>query len=104
MKGENMDGKEIFLLTKPPNSEKASLCLRLMEHSEDATLYLAGDGVYNLLQFASQEIRPNVRILACGDDIEARGIPATGNVIVPENFYQLLVEEMASEDSRVYAF
>lgn len=99
-----MDGKEIFLLTKPPHGDRTSLCLRLIEHSKDGALFLAGDGVYNLLQSASQEIPQNIRILACGDDLEARGVHVTENVIVPENFYQLLVEEMASEGCRVYTF
>jgi tRNA 2-thiouridine synthesizing protein B len=39
----------IFLLTKTPQSERAKLCLRLLASSVDAVVYLAGDGVYNLL-------------------------------------------------------
>jgi tRNA 2-thiouridine synthesizing protein B len=99
-----MDRREIFLLTKPPHSERTELCLCLMEHSEDATLYLAGDGVYNLLQFDCLQIRPKTRILACKDDLEARGVSVREDVIVPENFYQLLVEEMISDGSRIYTF
>ncbi|MGV8174287.1 MAG: DsrH/TusB family sulfur metabolism protein [Methanothrix sp.] len=99
-----MNRREIFLLTKPPQSEKMRLCFSLMEHSEDATLYLAGDGVYNLLQLDCQKIRPKMRILACEDDLEARGVPVREDVIVPENFYQLLVEEMISEGTRIYTF
>jgi len=102
--GRDMDRKEIFLLTKPPHSERTRLCFSLMEHSEDAALYLAGDGVYNLLQFDCLKIRPKARILACEDDLKARGVPVREDVIVPENFYQLLVEEMISEGSRIYTF
>ncbi len=66
-------------MTKPPQSERAELCLRLMEHGDDPVLYLAGDGVYNLLDEALR-------------------------VRVPEDFYQLLVEEMVAEGSRIYSF
>jgi hypothetical protein len=40
---------DIFLLTKPPHSDRARFCLQLIMQSENAVLYLAGDGVYNLL-------------------------------------------------------
>ena len=39
----------VFLLTKTPNSERTKICLRLVASSVDAVVYLAGDGVYNLL-------------------------------------------------------
>ena len=39
----------VFLLTKTPNSERTKICLRLVASSVDAIVYLAGDGVYNLL-------------------------------------------------------
>ena len=39
----------IFLLTKTPNSERTKICLCLAASSVDAIVYLAGDGVYNLL-------------------------------------------------------
>ena len=87
-----MANRDIFLLTNPPQSKRAELCLRLMEHSEDPVLYLAGDGVYNLLDEA------------CNEDLEARGLQAGEGVRVPEDFYQLLVEEMVAEGSRIYSF
>ncbi len=98
-----MATKDIFLLTKPPKSERTELCLRLMEHSEDSVLYLAGDGVYNLLDEALMREWPG-RIMACNEDLEARGLQAEEGVRVPEDFYQLLVEDMVAEGSRIYSF
>lgn len=99
-----MDRTEIFLLTKPPHSERTKLCLYLMGLSENAALYLAADGVYNLLEAASLRVSPKKRVLACKEDLEARGVQAGEGVIVPENFYELLVVDMLSEGSRIYSF
>jgi sulfur relay protein TusB/DsrH len=99
-----MNTKEIFLLTKPPNSDRMRLCFQLMEHSENAVLYLAGDGVYILLDAASLKALPKQSILVCKEDLEARGVQAEGTAIVPENFYELLVEDMMLEGSRIYTF
>jgi len=98
-----MANKDIFLLTRPPRSERTELCFRLMEHGEDPVLYLAGDGVYNLLDEALMGELPG-RVLACKEDLEARGVQAGEGVRVPVDFYQLLVEEMISEGSRIYSF
>jgi tRNA 2-thiouridine synthesizing protein B len=99
-----MDRRDIFILTKPPQSDRTRLCLRLMERSETAVLFLAGDGVYSLLDPAFLETLPEVRILACREDLEARGVPPGGRAAVPKSFYELLIEEIASEGSRIYAF
>jgi len=99
-----MDNTEIFLLTKPPHSDRTKLCFHLMEHSQNAVLYLAGDGVYNLLEAASQGALPRERILACKEDLEARGVQAGDRAIVPGDFYKFLVEEMISEGSLIYSF
>ena len=99
-----MDKKEIFFLTKPHHSDRTKLCLHLMEHSKNAVLYLAGDGVYNLLEAASLGALPKDSILACKEDLEARGVQAEERATVPENFYELLVEDIISEDSRIYTF
>ncbi|HUS74833.1 MAG TPA: DsrH/TusB family sulfur metabolism protein [Methanothrix sp.] len=99
-----MNKTEIFLLTKPPHSDRAKLCLLLMEHSQNAVLYLAGDGVYNLLEAAFRKALQKERVLACKEDLVARGVLGEKGVIVPENFYELLVEDMMSEGSRIYAF
>jgi len=99
-----MEKKDIFLLTKPPQSDRTKLCLHLMELAEDGVLYIAGDGVYNLLEEATLGALPRERILACKQDMEARGVQAGERAIVPENFYELLVEDMISEGSRIYTF
>ena len=98
-----MANRDIFLLTNPPQSKRAELCLRLMEHSEDPVLYLAGDGVYNLLDEALMREWPG-KVMACNEDLEARGLQAVEGLNVPEDFYQLLVEEMVAEGSRIYSF
>ena len=98
-----MANRDIFLLTNPPQSKRAELCLRLMEHSEDPVLYLAGDGVYNLLDEALMREWPG-KVMACNEDLDARGVQAGEGVRVPEDFYQLLVEEMVAEGSRIYSF
>ena len=96
--------REIFLLTKPPQSDRAKLCLHLIEHLDNASLYLAGDGVYNLLEFDLLRAVPAKTILACKEDLEARGLQAEEGVIVPENFYLHLVKDLATEGSQIYTF
>jgi tRNA 2-thiouridine synthesizing protein B len=95
--------KDIFLLTKPPHSDRARLCLRLIAQSEDAVLYLAGDGVYNLLGEAPIAL-PREGIVACREDLQARGVPAEGRATVPVDFYELLVDDVMSETAWVYTF
>jgi tRNA 2-thiouridine synthesizing protein B len=98
-----MDKKEIFLLTKPPHSDRAKLCLRLMGRSQNAILYLAGDGVYTLLE-ASLKVLPIKSILVCREDLDARGVQAEDGVIVPSNFYEHLVKDVLSEGCQIYIF
>jgi sulfur relay protein TusB/DsrH len=112
----------IILLTKTPQSERTRLCLRLLADlagSVDAVVYLAGDGVYNLLgqdepdytsQTASQmgkalrALMPRDKIIACREDMAARGVSADGKATAPANFYELLVDDMMKEGSRIYTF
>lgn len=78
-----------------------------MELAENGVLYIAGDGVYNLLEEATLGALPREKIRACKEDLEARGVragEAGERAIVPENFYLLLVEDMISEGSRIYTF
>lgn len=107
-------------MTKTPQSERTRLCLRLLASSVDAVVYLAGDGVYNLLGLgegegeagqaankASQALAaalPRHRIFACREDLEARGVSAEGKAIVPADFYENLVDDMMREGSRIYTF
>ena len=95
--------KRIFLLTKPPQSVRAGLCRRLMEQSRDAILYLAGDGVYNLAG-ESLSALPGVRIIACREDLEARGIRSDGRTSLPVDFYGTLMDEIMNQNSRVFTF
>jgi tRNA 2-thiouridine synthesizing protein B len=105
----------IFLLTKTPNSERTKICLCLAASSVDAIVYLAGDGVYNLLgqagavesSQAGQDLATLVakdKILACREDLEARSISAEGKATVPADFYECLVDDMMREGCRVYSF
>ena len=106
-------------MTKTPQSERTKICLQLLASSVDAVVYLAGDGVYNLLgrdepggirQAANQAYKsltvlvPRHRILACREDLEARGISADGKATVPPDFYDRLVDDMMREGSRIYTF
>jgi sulfur transfer complex TusBCD TusB component (DsrH family) len=118
----------IFLLTKTPQSERTRLCLRLLTGlicsggsagSDDVVAYLAGDGVYNLIGRDWQDsaslsecrpgktlpsLLPGNRIIACREDLLARGVPADVKATVPANFYELLVIDMMVEGSRIYTF
>ena len=83
-------------------------------------VYLAGDGVYNLLGRdeagkagqagqcpagqALAALVPRHRILACREDLEARGVSADGKATVPADFYESLVDDMMREGSRIYTF
>jgi tRNA 2-thiouridine synthesizing protein B len=99
-----MKKRDIFLLTKPLQSDRTMLCLHLMEQAENGLLYIAGDGVYNLLEEGILGGIPPERIFACKQDLDARGMQAKERSTVLDNFYELLVEDMISEGSRVYTF
>ena len=40
---------DLFMLTKPPGSTRAKLCLELVKRSRDPVLYLFCDGVFHLV-------------------------------------------------------
>jgi tRNA 2-thiouridine synthesizing protein B len=90
---------DVFLLTKAPSSSRSKLCLKMVRSSDDPRLYLAGDGVYHLLGDL-----PSGKVIACKEDVQARGISSIDSASVPEDFYSLLVEEVMKEASRVYSF
>ncbi len=94
---------DVFLLTKPPHSDRARFCLQLMTRSENAILYLAGDGVYNLLGDALKAL-PSEQIFACKEDLEARGVQPGGIVVIPSDFYEELVEGIMLNANRIYTF
>ena len=94
---------DIFLLTKPPNHERATLCWKLIAQSENAVLYLAGDGVYNLFCSAINDI-PRERILACKEDVEARGVQVEERAIVLIDFYGQMVKDIMDEKNQLFTF
>ena len=93
----------VFLLTEPPNNERAKLCIQLVERSKNAVLYLAGDGVFNLLNL-SIEALPLDSIYACKEDMDARGVQPKDTAISLVEFYDQLVEDMMVRSDKVYAF
>ena len=94
---------DVFLLTKPPKSDRARICIQLFTRSEKAVLYLAGDGVYNLLDDAFKAL-PMERIFVCKEDLEARGIQPGIMASLLIDFYERLVEDMMSDGNRIYTF
>jgi tRNA 2-thiouridine synthesizing protein B len=92
-----------FLLTKPPHSERAKLCFRLMEQSKNAVLYLAGDGIYNLMS-CSIDVLPQNSIYACKEDMDARGVQLEDAVISLDDFYEQMVNDMMLWSDQVYAY
>jgi tRNA 2-thiouridine synthesizing protein B len=94
---------EIFLLTKPPKNLRSELCFKLIQRSQDARLYLTGDGVY-CLQNDIKGILPNERIFACTEDMEARGVPRKEGVNASDDFYEKLVEDIMDERNKFYSF
>lgn len=94
---------DIFLLTKPPHSDRVKLCLQLIKRSENAILYLAGDGIYNLLDRTIESL-PQDRILVCREDLDARGVQAGDKATVPADFYKRLVDDAMKRNSRIYSF
>jgi sulfur relay protein TusB/DsrH len=101
-------GIDIFLLTKPPQNNITRLCYKLLAQSDDAVLYLAGDGVYNLFGGSIESLggsnSPIKRIIACKEDMQARGVPSDGKVTESSDFFELLVEEMMDEKNRIHVF
>jgi tRNA 2-thiouridine synthesizing protein B len=100
--GEGATERVIFLLTKPHDSERTKLCFRLIEQSRNSVLYLAGDGVYNLMS-CSIDLLAHDRIYACKEDMEARGIQSD-DVVLPVDFYGQLVEDIMHCSHRLFTF
>lgn len=98
----NQEQYDLFLLTKPPLSSRSELCLRLASLSGNAKIYLAGDGVYHLL--TGIEEQTGSIICACKEDLEARAIRASEKVIVPDDFYAALMEDIMECCRHTYTF
>lgn len=93
----------VFLLTKPPNSERAKLCIQLVNRSKKAVLYLAGDGIFNLLDPYVKALPP-CDVYACKEDVDARGVQPGGAVILLVEFYEQLVKDAMVQSDKVYVF
>ena len=93
----------VFLLTKPPHNERAKLCIKLVERSKNAVLYIVGDGVFNLLNTSFQALPPD-RIYVCKEDMDARGVQPEDTTISLVEFYEQLVDDMMVRSDKVYAF
>jgi sulfur transfer complex TusBCD TusB component (DsrH family) len=95
--------KEVFFLTKPQHSDRAKLCFLLMEGSKNPVLYLAGDGVFNLLG-SSIEGLPQGSVHACREDMSARGVQSVDLAISIKDFFEQLVKDVMLRSDRVYTF
>lgn len=100
MSSRSMD---VFLLTKPPQSPRSELCLKLLVRSKKARLYLVGDGVYHLLNQAS-DLPPSCDICASKEDVAARGIVPRKRAVILGDFYERLVEDVMEGENRLFAF
>jgi len=98
----NQEQYDLFLLTKPPLSPRSELCLKLAARSENARMYLAGDGVYHLVTGIEEQLE--LKIYACKEDLEARAIRAGEKVIVPDDFYVTLIEDIMECCRHAYTF
>jgi sulfur relay protein TusB/DsrH len=96
-------GREVFLLTKPSHSERTNMCLRLVESSRNAILYLAGDGVHNL-PGTSLKALPKDRIFACKEDTLARGIQMEEKAVLLTDFHERLVIDLLLEGSQAAGY
>jgi tRNA 2-thiouridine synthesizing protein B len=93
---------DVFLLTKPPSSPRSELCIKLAARSKNARIYLAGDGVYHL--FAGIEELQGCKVYACKEDLEARAVKPGEKVIVPDDFYADLIENIMESCKQGYTF
>jgi hypothetical protein len=93
---------DLFMLTKPPGSARAKLCLELVKRSRDPVLYLFCDGVFHLV--GKQEL-PKARIVICRDDALTRGVPIEDDSTCSQDeFYERMVHDMMEDADRVYTF
>ncbi len=91
------------MLTKPPISPRARLCRKLLDVSDDARIYLFGDGVYGLLGDIAF-ILSGDRIYACREDMMARGVAARDEITIPDDFYISMTRDIMESNNQVYVF
>jgi len=94
---------DAFLLTKAPGEPRSNLCFKVMKHSKNPRLYLAGDGIYHLLKMSGLPAR---KTLACREDILARGVPLPrpDSITMPDDFYGQLVKDIMENPDKIYVF
>jgi sulfur relay protein TusB/DsrH len=95
---------DVFLLTKPPQSERSKLCLDLLARSERSSLYLAVDGVYHLQEDRVPAFPQSCEVRACKEDVAARGIVPRKRAEVLEEFYERLVEDVMQGEGNLFTF
>lgn len=101
---ENEDSRvDLFLLTKPPGHPRTDLCLQLMTRAKNPRLYLAGDGVYNLLSLPGH-LSQRQRVVACQEDVLARGLGRGQGTTDGEDFYRELVDAMLGDQVKMFVF
>jgi sulfur transfer complex TusBCD TusB component (DsrH family) len=74
-----------------------------VERSKNTVLYLAGDGVFNLLDPTIEFLTP-VSIYTCKEDMDARGVQPGNTAISLDQFYEQLVEDMMVRSDKTYVF
>ena len=94
---------DIFLLTKPPHSTRAEICLKLVARAGNVRLYLAGDGIYHLLTGIEERL-PECKVYSCKEDLEARAIKAGEKVTVPDDFYVKFIDDVMEYCRHEYTF
>ena len=72
-----MDKRDIFILTKPPHSQRTDLCLRLLERSKNSILYWPETGSTISWSHPIFKFPSGVMVLACQEDLLARGIQSS---------------------------
>ncbi|MDI9616175.1 MAG: DsrH/TusB family sulfur metabolism protein [Methanothrix sp.] len=87
----------VFILTKPPGSPRAELCLKMLSGS--FRLYLIGDGVYNILTGRLDGVAGDV--FAFAQDLRERGVSSAG--INELDDYGIMVDDIMNADG-VFAF
>jgi tRNA 2-thiouridine synthesizing protein B len=79
------------------------ICWKLQEASEDARIYIFGAGVYNLLG-DTIGIPSEIRIYACKEDMDARGVIAGDKTTILDDFYVAMIEDIMESNNQVYVF
>jgi sulfur relay protein TusB/DsrH len=94
---------DVFLLTKAPSSSRSELCFQVDATHPECKVVLSGRWVYHLLNVSGQ-LKSAVKTMACGEDILARGLALTDNIVIPDDFYRELIKDIMENSDKVYVF